>query len=349
MKKRILIAPLNWGLGHSTRCIPVINALLKYGFDPILASDGNNLTFLKKEFPNLKFIELPSYNITYPKNGSFRWHLLKKLPTILSAIKKEQKVISCLIDSKKIDGIISDNRFGVFSKKIPSVYITHQLNVFSGSTSCISSKIHRKIINKFDECWVPDTINRSLSGALSNAKNVVTKTKYIGALSRLKKQTLEIEYNLLILLSGPEPQRSTLESLLLAQINNFKGNIAFVRGVIEDKQTIVNKGKVIIYNYLNSIQLNTLINKSSVVLSRSGYSTIMDLAKLGKKAFFIPTPGQYEQEYLAIYLKNKNIAPFALQKDFKIESLKKVENYTGFQIPISEHLPRDLFSLFECK
>jgi uncharacterized protein (TIGR00661 family) len=349
MKKRILIAPLNWGLGHATRCIPVINTLLKYDFEPILASDGNALAFLKNEFPKLEYIELPSYNITYPKKVSFKWHFLKKVPNILNAIKKEQKVITSLIDSKEIDGIISDNRFGVFSNKVPSVYITHQLNVLSGNTSWLSSKIHRKTIHKFDECWVPDAINSSLSGELSNSKDIKTKVKYIGALSRLKKQTLDLEYDLLVLLSGPEPQRSLLESLLLEQLNNFKGSVAFVRGEIEKKQTKVINGKMVIFNYLNSHELNTVINKSALVLSRSGYSTIMDLAKLEKKAFFVPTPGQYEQEFLAKHLKNKNIAPFSSQKDFNIESLKTVKNYTGFEEITFEELPKHLFSLFEGK
>ena len=349
MKKRILIAPLNWGLGHATRCIPIINALLKYDFEPILASDGNALVYLRKEFPNLEYIELPSYNITYPKKGSFRWHFLRKSPNIIRAKKKEQKVISSLVDSKRIDGIISDNRFGVFSEKVPSVYITHQLNVYSGNTSWISTKIHRRTVHRFDECWVPDTINSSLSGELSNFKNLKTKVKYIGELSRFKKETLETEYDLLILLSGPEPQRGMLENLLLEQLNNFEGNIAFVKGVIEDKQTKVVNENVTSYNYLNSHQLNEVINKSALVLSRSGYSTIMDLAKLGKKVFFIPTPGQYEQEYLANHLKNKNIAPFATQKDFKIQHLKNEENYKGFDQIAFEELPKNLFGLFESK
>ena len=349
MKKRILIAPLNWGLGHATRCIPILNALLKYDFEPILASDGNALAFLRKEFPNLEYIELPSYNITYPRNGSFKWHFLKKSPSILSSIKKEQKVISSLVDSRRIDGIISDNRFGVFSKKIPSVYITHQLNVHSGSTSWISSKFHRRKIHRFDECWVPDTINSSLSGELSNSKNIKIKVKYIGHLSRFKKETVETEYDLLVLLSGPEPQRGILENLLLEQLNNFEGNIAFVKGVIEDKQTKVVNENMTTYNYLNSFELNEVINKSALLLSRSGYSTIMDLARLGKKVFFIPTPGQYEQEYLANHLKSKNIAPFATQKDFKIQSLRTAENYKGFDQIAFEELPKNLFGLFESK
>ena len=347
MKKRILITPLNWGLGHATRCIPIINALKKSGFEPIIGSDGASLNLLRKEFPNLEYVELPSYNITYPKNGSFKWHFLKKSPTILSVIEKEQKVISSLVDSKRIDGIISDNRFGGFSKKVPSVYITHQLNVLSGNTSWLSSKIHRKTINRFDECWVPDTIESSLSGELSNDANITTKVKYIGSLSRFEKQDLAIEYDLLVLLSGPEPQRSLLEDLLFIQLKKFEVNIAFVRGVIEDKQAKDVNGNMTIYNYLNSFELNEVINKSALVLSRSGYSTIMDLAKLGKKAFFIPTPGQYEQEYLAKHLENLGITPYVKQQNFKLQDLEKIKQYKGFKSRPSQSLDSDLFGLFQ--
>ena len=157
MKKRILIAPLNWGLGHATRCIPIINALVNFNFEPIIASDGAALELLKKEFPELKFIELPSYNIEYSKKGSFiKLKLLKNTPKILKAIKVEHKIVQDVILKNKIDGIISDNRFGVYSKKIPSIYITHQLHVLSGNTTWLSTKLHQKFINNYIESILPN-------------------------------------------------------------------------------------------------------------------------------------------------------------------------------------------------
>ena len=142
MSKQILVAPLNWGLGHATRCIPIINALIANGFQPLVASDGNALSHLKKEFPQLKLIELPSYNITYSKKGSgLKFKLLKDAPKILKAIKAENKIVQGLVTSKAIDGIISDNRFGVYNKHIPSVFLTHQLNVLSGNTTWLSSRL----------------------------------------------------------------------------------------------------------------------------------------------------------------------------------------------------------------
>ena len=79
--KRILVAPLNWGLGHATRCIPIIRALKAHNFEPVIASDGAALQLLKKEFPDLEHVELPSYNITYPKNGKrFKSKLISETP-----------------------------------------------------------------------------------------------------------------------------------------------------------------------------------------------------------------------------------------------------------------------------
>src|SRR5690606_37732588 len=154
MKKRILVSPLNWGIGHATRCIPIINALINFGFEPIIASDGDALLLLKKEFPSLLFMEFPSYKISYPKDKKyFKLHLIKYAPKILKAIYNEKKITANLIKTYNIEGIISDNRLGVYNKKVPSIFITHQLQVLSGSTTWLSTLIHKKFINSFNECW----------------------------------------------------------------------------------------------------------------------------------------------------------------------------------------------------
>ena len=348
-KKRILVAPLNWGLGHATRCIPIINALLENNFEPIIASDGIALELLKKEFPNLKAMELPSYNITYPKNGkNFKLKLIIDSPKWLKAIKKEKAFIKNLITEGSIDGIISDNRLGIYSKKIPSVFISHQLNVLSGNTTWFSSKIHQNIIKKYDECWVPDLENEpNLSGELGHLNNSTLKLKYIGPLSRFNKIDCEVIYNLTIILSGPEPQRSILEKKLFEDIKDCNKNILFIKGVIEEKQTVVTKGNVTIYNYMTSIELEKAINQSDTILARSGYTTIMDVSKLEKKAFFIPTPGQFEQEYLAKRLEKSGLTPFCKQDDFNIEMLKQVDYYCGLSVFNYEVNYNHLFSLFQ--
>ena len=344
-KKKIIIAPLNWGLGHATRCVPIINLLLKNQFTPIIASDGDALALLQNEYPNLTFIELPSYGISYAKN--LKTSLLFQMPKILKAVRAEKKVIKKYIENNSdVIGIISDNRFGVRSPKVPSVYITHQINVFSGLTTFVSSKIHQKIIKKFDECWVPDIANEGLSGRMSKANNKNLHIKYIGVLSRFKKENLPIINKVLIVLSGIESQRILLEKKMIEEFKSYQGSVVLVQGKIAAEQAVKIENGIKIYNYLLSSDLEREINQSELIICRSGYSSVMDLAMLAKKAFLIPTPNQPEQEYLAKHLKVKGFAPYCKQQDFNIQLLKKVKLYNGLMTE-ENSFDHSLFSLFE--
>ncbi|WP_242133738.1 glycosyltransferase [Aestuariivivens marinum] len=345
MSKNILVAPLNWGLGHATRCIPVIKALLNYGYQPIIASDGAALLLLQKEFPNVLSIELPSYNISYTKNGKFfKWKIIKSLPRLLKIIQAEKKATKYIIETHKISGIISDNRFGVYSKNIPSVFITHQLNVLSGTTTWMSTKTHQNIIKNFNECWIPDVDGPfNLSGKLGHPSALKIPTKYIGPLSRFTKHDDTFKNDLLVLLSGPEPQRTILEKKLLIELISYQGKVIFVKGIIEKEQTIQLMDNMTVYNFMTSPQLEKTINESARVLSRSGYTTIMDLAKLNKKAFFIPTPGQFEQEYLAKRLTEQYLVPSCKQNEFKLEMLKKIDNFKGLHLEVPDVNFKTLF------
>jgi len=348
MKKRILVAPLNWGLGHATRCIPIIKALYANGFEPIIASDGIALTLLQKEFPEFSSIELPSYNISYSKKGTyFKLKLIKDSPKLLKTIKDEKKAITQIVETHNIAGIISDNRLGAYCNSVPSVFITHQLHVLSGSTTWLSTKLHDTYISRFDECWVPDAKgDLNLSGKLAHKKRLSITTKYIGPISRFTKTETNETIDLLVLLSGPEPQRSLLEDMLIKAIKNFVGNVVFVRGIPEKEQNIEQRDNVTFFNFMTSSRLEQTINNSKLVLSRSGYTTIMDLAKLEKKAFFIPTPGQTEQEYLAKRLTNQGFVPSCKQDEFSIFLLDKISEYKGLKSFNTQVNYTDLFSLF---
>ncbi len=348
MKKKILVAPLNWGLGHATRCIPIISALIENNYQVIIASDGVALLLLQKEFPNLSSIELPSYNVTYAKKGTlFKLKLIKDSPKLIKAIKNEKRAIKNIIEAHDISGIISDNRLGVYSKKIPSVFITHQLNVLSGITTWFSTKIHSKFMKRFNACWVPDNEgDPNLSGKLGHTNSFEIPTTYIGPLSRFTKKNEGITNDLLVLLSGPEPQRTMLEDKLFVELKNYSGRIIFVRGVMEKEQTIFTKSNMTVYNYMTSDLLEKTINQSRLILSRSGYTTVMDLAKLKKHAFFIPTPGQFEQEYLAIHLSKQGFVPNCNQDNFKIELLENMGNYKGLKNFDYEVDFKKLFNLF---
>ncbi|WP_406685637.1 glycosyltransferase [Seonamhaeicola sp. MEBiC1930] len=347
-KKRILVAPLNWGLGHATRCIPIIYALIEYNFEPIIASDGVALSLLQKEFPSLSSIELPSYNVTYAKKGkNFKLKLIKDTPKLINAIKAEKKATKAIVEMQNISGIISDNRLGVYSKKVPSVFITHQLNVLSGNTTWLSTKMHGKFIKKFTVCWVPDAKGEiNLSGKLGHTNSFEIPTKYIGPLSRFKRSMVEPTNKILILLSGPEPQRTLLEEKLFSELKNYQEKVVFVKGIMQKEQTIQVLGNMTIYNFMTSQLLEKTINESELVISRSGYTTVMDLAKLNKKAYFIPTPGQFEQEYLAKRLTKLNFVPSCNQDEFTLDKIKEASRFEGLKAFDIEINYKKLFNLF---
>ncbi len=349
--KYVLVAPLNWGLGHATRSIPVIRELIANGYNPIIASDGGALALLKKEFPDLQHLELPPYDISYPaEEKNFKWKMLRNAPRMIEAMIQEKKIVKKWVKEHNLCGIISDNRLGVYSKKVPSVIITHQLNVLSGNTSWLTGQVHRQIIKKFKECWVPDSEKlQNLSGKLGHADHHDEDIKYIGLLSRFEKKWVPIEYDLMILLSGPEPQRSILENKLKVELESFTGNAIFIRGVVENEQVIEKSGNFTFYNFMTSTELELAMNASSKIICRSGYTTIMDLSKIGKKAFFIPTPGQYEQEYLAKKMKKEGYAPYAKQDKFRFENLLEIDLYKGIPPIETKASWKNLFCLFECE
>jgi len=350
--KKILITPLNWGLGHATRCVPIINALMEEDFTPILAGDGDSLKLLQKEFPKLKSYQLPSYNIRYTKKGKdLKYKLLLDTPRILKTVREERQVVADIIKKENIHGIISDNRFGVRSDKIPSVYITHQIQVLSGITTFFITKFHQKIIAKFDECWVPDYKDSpNLAGELSQTNISKLKLKYVGPISRFDLEIPSFEgmtnrkkYDIMVLLSGPEPQRTLLEEKLLNELKTYPKKVLFVRGIISDKEISMENTNVEIVNFMLQKDLQKAVLESKIIIARSGYSTIMDLERLQAKAFFIPTPGQFEQEYLAKYLEKQNIAPFASQKNFDLSLLKSSKKYTGFSSVKKSNRKQDYF------
>nr|WP_237421229.1 glycosyltransferase [Flavobacterium sp. Sd200] len=338
-------------MGHATRCIPVIDALENHGFEPIIASDGTTLELLKKEFPHLKTIELPGYHAEYAKTGAFfKLKILLQMPRMFLAIRHENKLVCNIVKEHNLAGIISDSRLGAYCKNVPTVFLTHQLNILSGSTTALATKIHQYFLRRFTQCWVPDVeTSPNLSGKLGHTEDPGIKPKYIGLLSRLHKKTTEKQYSLMVLLSGGEPQRTELEEKLRAELKKYNGKTLFVQGLIEPEQKMVKEGNTLFYNYMNTAQIEEAMNQSEVVLCRPSYTNVMDLAKLCKKAFFIPVPGEYEQEYLAKKLKRSNTVPYALQDNFKIKNLGKAHMYKGLKSVECAIKWKDLFSLFESK
>ena len=302
---KVLFAVLNWGLGHATRSIPIIRYLISKDTEVMIASDGAALSLLKQEFPDLNAIKLLPYDVRYVAE-SVEYSLLIQLPGVLKAIKAEAQVAEELVQKHTPDMIISDSRFGFRSDAVKSIVIAHQLNLISDKIIFRSAGNigNKKFLNRFDECWVPDYEGAELSGRLSR-KKLQIPIRYIGPLSRFSEEEVDKDIDLLIVLSGPEPKRTRFSERLKPLLNNLDLRIVGVEGVVEEKVRKEKINNFDWYNYLRANKLNELINRSKVVLSRSGYTSIMDLVHLNKKAILVPTSGQSEQEYLGKHVDGK--------------------------------------------
>lgn len=340
MGKRVLIAPLNWGLGHATRCVPVIRLLLARGHQVFIASDGDSLDVLKKEFPDLTFFNLPSYNIQYSRNIPAWLFTLWRTRAFLKSIAREHRVAEEIIRENDIDLVIADNRYGCWSKRVKSIFISHQLNLIMPSgTKWMGSFInffHKRLIRKFNAVWVPDMPDHVMSGELTTTN---LNAEFVGLLSRLERRDEPTRYRLAVVLSGPEPQRTLLEKNILPQVMMLNVPTVFVRGMVNEKMGQSEIDNVKIYNYLTSDKLQQVMNQAEIIVSRSGYSTLMDLAVLKKKAVLIPTPGQPEQEYLAAKFMNERVAYAVDQEKLELEdALELSAEYAGFDCLQSNEL-----------
>jgi uncharacterized protein (TIGR00661 family) len=341
--KRVLVAPLDWGLGHATRCIPIINALLEAGCTVTLAGEKETAKLLKNEFPQLEILFLKGYRIRYPRKGIFFIpKMLIQLPKVLRAIKYEHawlKVQQAVMQGKW-DLVISDNRYGLHHPNLNTVIITHQLGIISGMGKYFDNlmvKYTHRWLNAFQQIWVPDyPYENNLSGILSRPQVMPENVRYIGPLSRLQPQKRDPQH-ILVMLSGPEPQRSILERKLNAQLEKLNYPCLFVRGLPQNKNSIHNRKNIRFFNHLPAEKLSTAIAEAKFVICRSGYSSIMDLIKMGKKALLIPTPGQTEQEYLAAYLKNKGWFAVANQKNIDLKLADQLIAEANLPLPLMEN------------
>jgi UDP-N-acetylglucosamine:LPS N-acetylglucosamine transferase len=272
-----------------------------------------------EEFPQLQKVEVIPYNIKYSKALPVAVKLLLDAPRIFTVIKQERKQLEQIINEYKINVVISDNRFGLSSKNVESIYITHQLNVQAGIFSIIANKIHHYYIKQFNAVWVPDFENKStsLSGKLAHHHSLKNVT-YTGPLSRLSKNvSSDKQFEYLCLLSGPEPLRSELERTLIDKANQSDKSICIVRGTNKELRSFINKN-VNTINTPSADELSSLIINSKTIVCRSGYSSLMDLHHLNKQnCILIPTPGQEEQEYLAKFWSTKPGFKIIHEKELK--------------------------------
>lgn len=322
-------------MGHATRSIPLIYQLLRDENKVIIASDGDALALLRKEFGDKVIFEtLPSYNILYTKKRFlFHLNLVKQTPHILQNIKAENKVVATLVEKYHPQKIISDHRYGVYHSNVHSIFLGHQLFLDfpqSKFIEKIANNLHRQKIDAFDEIQVPDLPPpNNISGKLSDYKH--PNIHYIGMLSRMQKMETVLKYDICVVLSGPEPQRTVLENILINQLESTNYKVAFIRGLIGEKSSIESENnKINILNYYHTNELNQIMLASKVIICRSGFSSIMDLVKLKKRAILIPTPELPEQNYLAKRMHKLGWFYTVDQENLDIE--KAMQDYLKFKV-----------------
>jgi hypothetical protein len=336
----ILISPLNWGLGHATRDIPIIQTLLAHHHDVTIAATGNARSVLEKEFPQCRMIDLPDYPIPYSSGRFFLPKFVAFFPLMLQAIAQERRSLQTILSKDHYDLIISDNRLGLYSSEVPSVFITHQLHyhlpMIFWPVELLAVQMNGFLHAKYRHVIVPDNPPgpTSLAGKLSRpgCDETRTRTYFSGILTSTHKQDINEDLDYLVIISGPEPQRTRLEEILLPQVARLPCSSVVLLGsprmhgekMLSDRCTVI--------SYASTEEKEQLMNRAKFIICRSGYTSLMEIAELDKKhALFIPTPGQTEQEYLSWYYEK--MGWFLSQSQYRLnlqEDIRAARQFTGF-------------------
>ncbi|MEA1877088.1 MAG: glycosyltransferase [Bacteroidota bacterium] len=362
-KQRVLVSPLEWGLGHATRLSRMIEILLEKKLEVIIAADGLPYNFLSEQFPDLTLVRLPIKQMRYSKgrNGFFL-KFFAQLPRLFLSIHRTKKHLDKLIKDYQIDFIISDNRYGFFHSELPSVFITHQLSPMPPEKlrffQAAFAQLHLWILRKYDYIWVADFEGSdNVAGKLSRMQWNNNKIRYIDPLSWLETKNpapdpLSNHYDILIMLSGPEPHRGILEEKLLTEFRDTSKSVLLLQGLPQQSKNDIRDeqiGKMRIVNHLPGGQILWHIQNTETIICRAGVVTVFDLAVLKKSALLIPTPGQTEQEYVAERLDKMGFFMSVKQEDFSKAHLREHQkrSYKTFQTPEKKHLESALAEFIE--
>jgi uncharacterized protein (TIGR00661 family) len=333
---KVFYSVLNMGLGHATRSLPIIQEFIDRKWQIWVGSNGRSLQFLKRELPEVSFIETPDYGISYSRGGLLLPKLVLQIPKMMRKIREEKRLCDRVCEEISPDLIISDHCYGVYHSKIPSYFISHQIRFampesvqfLSGFISQFNLTYHKH----YEKVLIPDFPDGTqglLSGMLSDFPNSEKKYHFAGILSSLKKKEVPGKIVILVSISGPEPQRSVFEEIILEQINEVDGNKIIVLGKSEKSELLIQKKDLKVYSHLPRDEMETLFNQAEVVITRPGYSTLMELVELGKKALLVPTPGQTEQLYLARQMM-KNGWFYSVEQD-SVDLPRDIRSSIAFQ------------------
>jgi uncharacterized protein (TIGR00661 family) len=333
---QVIICPLDWGLGHASRMIPVISRYMECGYQVFIGGNGKSGTLLKLTFPDLPFLTIPAPVIRYSSKGTWLLpSLILQLPAMLLSIIREHFQIKKIVTTYGIKTIVSDNRYGLFCKHAHCIIVTHQISpLLPRRLKWAEYPLYlvlRILINQFDECWIPDCSapDYNLSGKLSHRFKLPQNARYIGILSRFSRfrfcqEEISAEkYELVVVLSGPEPALKIFKDLIIRQAMRIPNKILVISGSPDNQESIseTTHSQLVQVSHLEPLQFAQMLLQAEIIICRSGYSGIMDLVALGKPAILVPTPGQTEQQYLAAYLSEKGYFSFILQQELSLMNI----------------------------
>jgi UDP:flavonoid glycosyltransferase YjiC (YdhE family) len=330
---RVLFGIHNWGLGHATRDIVLIDEILRRGHSVDIISSGRAMKILKERYrKSCRYFDVPDLYPLYMDKRFSNFKFAVHITNVIKSLKQARKISEKIIARGRYDKVISDCRMDVYDREDNSYLINHQIRfnlpfIFED----ITEKLYAPVMRYYRYIIVPDSEKNGLSGKLSHDLKYIDKKRirYIGILSFLKKQAVAQEIDYFISLSGPEFARKDLEKKMLSQVKGLRGKIVIAGGNPDSSVKKANK-HVTFYSYLNQAQQEEVMNAARFVIARGGYTTIMELVELEKKGvLLIPCPNQSEQEYLAELYEKKKWFHHVSQR--KVNLVKDIETAKRFQ------------------
>jgi len=293
--QRIIISVLNWGNGHVARSISLIHQLIEQENTLFIACSESQKQIFRNYFPTLNFINHQDYPFSFKGKGNFGIDLLLAFSKLLRRLKSERKELQQYINEHQINICISDHRYGFFNKNCISIFITHQLQIALPKGLNWLNSFHFLLIKKFNFIWVPDNHESQFSGKLSKSTRL-KNIDYIGIQSRFSLYTKPAtEFEHVVIVSGPEPYAEQFYHSEIKKASKSTTHTIIITPKKYDFELPENANIQLSDNWK---KCDEIILKAKKITSRTGYSTIMDLEYLKCESELIPTPGQYEQEYL---------------------------------------------------
>lgn len=312
---RVLFGTSSWGLGHATRDLALIRALLHEGCRVTVVSDGNALQLLQEELGDaVRFLDWPDIP-TSIASSSWRYYAktVANIPQILATWREEKRQLAELLQRRSFDLIVSDHRFGLVTPEVPSYFITNSLRYIAPWRDPIVEATMEGFVARWLKpvrgVFIPDDVESGLTGDMNHNLRFFPRERriYLGLLSSIRKRNVTSDIDVFITISGPEPQRTMLQEKIFQQLPILEGRRVVVTLGQPGQDPPSTPPGVEVYNYLDRQQQEEMLNRSKLIVCRSGYSTITELALLGKRALLVPTPGQTEQLYLGQFLHERGL------------------------------------------